>query len=94
VSIPVAVCAAVRRLLRVRSCEASVTGARRGLPANAAGPGAPIFLGRELIRFAAARTRAGDTRGKLAALVDEALQTAEATGTHLIDQEAERYGLI
>jgi hypothetical protein len=93
VSIPVAACAAVRRLLRVRSCEASVTGARRGLPANAAGPG-PRSSSAESSSLFAARTRAGDTRGKLAALVDEALQTAEATGAHLIDQEAERYGLI
>ena len=81
-------------MLRVRSCEASVTGARRGLPANAAGPGPRSSSAESSSLFAAARTRAGDTRGKLAALVDEALQTAEATGAHLIDQEAERYGLI
>jgi hypothetical protein len=54
----------------------------------------PIFLGRELILFAAARTRAGETRGKHAAFVNEALQIGEATGAHLIDQEAERHGLI
>lgn len=54
----------------------------------------PIFLGRELILFAAARTRAGNSRTELAALVDEAIQIAEATGAHLINQEAERYGLI
>jgi hypothetical protein len=53
-----------------------------------------IFLGRELILLAAARIRAGDTGGEVAALVDEAIQIAEATGAHLINQEAERYGLI
>jgi hypothetical protein len=55
--------------------------------------GTPIFLGRELVLFAAARIRAGDTGGELAALVDEAHQIADATGAHLINQEAERYGL-
>jgi hypothetical protein len=56
--------------------------------------GTPIFLGRELILFAATRVKAGDTRGELAAVVDEALQIAETTGAHLINQEAERYGLL
>jgi hypothetical protein len=56
--------------------------------------GTPIFLGRELILFAATRGQAGVKRGELAPLVDEALQIADATGAHLINQEAERYGLI
>jgi hypothetical protein len=67
--------------------------ARRAIAASRR-RGIPIFLGRELILLAAARVQAGDRRGDLATIVDEALQIAEATGAHLINQEAERYGLI
>lgn len=55
--------------------------------------GTPIFLARELILLAAARVRAGDARREIAPLVKEALDIATATGAHLVDQEAERYGL-
>ena len=56
--------------------------------------GTPIFLARELVLLAVARMRAGHTRDEIAPFVDEALAIAAATGAHVIDGEAERYGLV
>ncbi len=51
----------------------------------------PIFLGRELVRLAAARVRSGDD--DVGELVQEALAIEEATGAHLIAADLERYDL-
>jgi hypothetical protein len=53
----------------------------------------PIFLGRELIRVAAARQACGADDGAVNALVAEALYIADRTGAALICREAEHYGL-
>jgi hypothetical protein len=55
--------------------------------------GATVFLGRELVRVAAARAALGRTGDDIAAPLDEALAIADATGAALIRREAERYGL-
>jgi hypothetical protein len=55
--------------------------------------GTPIFLARELILLAAAHTRTGHSQREIAPLTAEALQISAVTGAHLIDKEAERYGL-
>ena len=54
----------------------------------------PIFLGRELVRLAAARTRLGAAIDAIEPIVAEAVALAERTGADLIRQEAMRYGLV
>jgi len=53
----------------------------------------PIFLGRELLRVAAARRRLGADGDSIAPLVAEALGIGDRTGAALIRREAEHYGL-
>ncbi|MGH9136914.1 MAG: ATP-binding protein [Acidimicrobiales bacterium] len=53
----------------------------------------PVFLGRELVRLAAAR-RALRAEADVAALVEEALEIARATGAQVIRRDAEHYGLV
>jgi tetratricopeptide (TPR) repeat protein len=54
----------------------------------------PIFLGRELLRLAAARQRLGESRDATHDLVDEALAIADRTGAALIRHEARRLELL
>jgi hypothetical protein len=54
--------------------------------------GTPIFLGRELLLLAAARVEHGVTSGQVEPLVTEALQIAAATGAHVTEHDARRYG--
>jgi hypothetical protein len=54
----------------------------------------PIFLGRELVRLAAASRQLGKPAKQVDRLVDEALAISERTGAHLIRREAERYALL
>jgi hypothetical protein len=54
----------------------------------------PIFLGRELVRLAAARQRGGAKRDEIVPLVDEALVLADSCGAGLIRHEAARYELL
>jgi hypothetical protein len=54
----------------------------------------PIFLGRELLRLAAARRHLGNSRSATDDLIDEALAIADRTGAELIHQEAGRLGLL
>ncbi len=54
----------------------------------------PIFLGRELLRLAAARRQLGASASATGHLVDEALAIADRTGAALIEQEARRLGLL
>jgi tetratricopeptide (TPR) repeat protein len=54
----------------------------------------PLFLGRELLRLAAARQRLGESREAIIDLVDEALAIADRTGAALIRIEARRLGLV
>ncbi len=53
----------------------------------------PIFLGRELVRLAEARRRAGASGSEVRRIVAEAVDIADRTGAHLIRQEAKRYQL-
>jgi tetratricopeptide (TPR) repeat protein len=53
----------------------------------------PIFLGRELIRLAAARHHLSSDGETIAGLVGEALDIADRTGAALIRREAEHYQL-
>jgi tetratricopeptide (TPR) repeat protein len=54
----------------------------------------PIFLGRELLRLAAARQHLGESRDATHNLVHEALAIADRTGAALIQHEARRLGLL
>jgi tetratricopeptide (TPR) repeat protein len=54
----------------------------------------PLFLGRELLRLAAARRLLGESRDATSDLVDEALAIADRTGAALIRHEARRLGLL
>lgn len=56
--------------------------------------GAWVFLGRELVRLAAARRALGRPAIDVDVLVEEALAIADRTGAHLIRGEAERYDLL
>lgn len=64
--------------------------ARRAVDASRA-RNTPIFLGRELVRLAAARVRAGD--GDVDELLAEAAAIGNATGAQLIAADLERYDL-
>jgi hypothetical protein len=54
----------------------------------------PVFLGRELLRLAAARQRLGESADDTRHLVTEALAIADRTGATLIEHEAHRLGLV
>jgi hypothetical protein len=54
----------------------------------------PVFLGRELLRLAAARQHLGDGVDATRHLVTEALAIADRTGANLIRTEAHRLGLV
>jgi hypothetical protein len=54
----------------------------------------PLFLGRELLRLAAARQHLGEAVNATHDLVHEALAIADRTGATLIRHEAQRLGLI
>jgi tetratricopeptide (TPR) repeat protein len=54
----------------------------------------PLFLGRELLRLAAARQHLGEAANATHDLVDEALAIADRTGATLIRHEAQRLGLV
>jgi hypothetical protein len=54
----------------------------------------PLFLGRELLRLAAARQHLGEAANATDDLVHEALAIADRTGATLIHHEAQRLGLI
>ena len=54
----------------------------------------PVFLGRELLRLAAARQRLGESADDTRDLVTEALAIADRTGATLIEHEAHRLGLV
>jgi DNA-binding CsgD family transcriptional regulator len=54
----------------------------------------PLFLGRELLRLAAARRHLGDSPKRTQHLVHEALAIADRTGGTLIQHEARRLGLV
>jgi hypothetical protein len=54
----------------------------------------PIFLGRELLRLAAARQRLGEPENATHDLVHQALAIADRTGATLIQHEARRLGLL
>jgi len=54
----------------------------------------PLFLGRELLRLAAARQHLGDSPKLINDLVHEALAIADRTGGTLIQHEARRLGLL
>jgi hypothetical protein len=56
--------------------------------------GTTLFLGRELVRLAAARRALGAPRAETAGLVEEALAIAERTGAALVSREAERFELV
>jgi DNA-binding CsgD family transcriptional regulator/tetratricopeptide (TPR) repeat protein len=56
--------------------------------------GTPVYLGRELVRLAAARGRAGIRADATAPLVNEALAIAATTGAAVIEADAKRYVLI
>jgi tetratricopeptide (TPR) repeat protein len=53
----------------------------------------PVFLGRELLRLAAARQHLGESSNAAHDLVQEALAIADRTGATLINHEAHRLGL-
>ncbi len=55
--------------------------------------GTPIFLGRELVRLAAARARSGAADTEVLRLVSEARDIAARTGAVIIEREAKHYGL-
>ena len=55
--------------------------------------GTPLFLARELLVLAAARTRRGASRPSIDPLVDEATAIAAASGARLIHADVERLGL-
>ncbi len=55
---------------------------------------ATVFLGRGLVRLAAARQRQGAPSGEVDTLAQEAVGIADATGALLIRQEAQRYALV
>jgi tetratricopeptide (TPR) repeat protein len=55
--------------------------------------GTPVFLGRELVRLAAARRILGTHARDVALLAGEARAVAATTGARLIDVEADRYDL-
>jgi hypothetical protein len=55
--------------------------------------GTPLFLGRELIRLAAARRRLGASDHEIAPLVREALEIAEKAGATVIHTDAAHYDL-
>ena len=54
----------------------------------------PLFLGRELLRLAAARRHLGESPNATHDLVHEALAIADRTGATLIQYEAHRLGLV
>jgi len=54
----------------------------------------PLFLGRELLRLAAARRHLGDSPNATHNLVQEALAIAHRTGATLIQHEADRLDLL
>jgi tetratricopeptide (TPR) repeat protein len=54
----------------------------------------PVFLGRELLRLAAARQHLGDSPSAVHDLVHQALEIADRTGATLIEREAHRLGLL
>jgi DNA-binding CsgD family transcriptional regulator len=54
----------------------------------------PLFLGRELVRLAAARAHLGDSLEAARDLVHEARAIADRTGAALIQHEAHRLGLL
>jgi hypothetical protein len=54
----------------------------------------PLFLGRELLRLAAARRHLGDSPNATHKLVHEALAIADRTGATLIQDEAHRLDLL
>jgi hypothetical protein len=54
----------------------------------------PIFLGRELLRLAAARQHLGEPPDEIDDLVTQALAIADRTGAGLIELEARRLGLV
>jgi hypothetical protein len=54
----------------------------------------PLFLGRELLRLAAARQHLGESPNATRKLVHEALAIADRTGAALIHHEAQRLGLL
>jgi tetratricopeptide (TPR) repeat protein len=56
--------------------------------------GTVVYLGRELIASAWARTMAGASRGEVVGLVDEALDIARHTGARIIELDARRWGLL
>jgi hypothetical protein len=49
--------------------------------------GTPVFLARELVLLATAKSRAGAPDREIMSLVQEAQQIADAKGAHLIDQD-------
>ena len=54
----------------------------------------PLFLGRELLRLAAARRHLGESPNATHKLVHEALAIADRTGATLIQHEAHRLDLL
>jgi hypothetical protein len=54
----------------------------------------PIFLGRELVRLAAARRNRGADNAEIVPLVGEALDIADRTGAALIRHDATRHRLV
>jgi class 3 adenylate cyclase/DNA-binding CsgD family transcriptional regulator/tetratricopeptide (TPR) repeat protein len=56
--------------------------------------GTVIYLGRELVVSAWARTLAGASLTEVADLVDEALDIARRTGARIIELDAQRWGLV
>ena len=54
----------------------------------------PIFLGRELLRLAIADRHLGEPASATHNLVREALAIADRTGATVIQQEAQRLGLL
>ena len=78
--------------LAAGNAERAEAAASRAVAASRA-RNTPIFLGRELVRLAAARRKLGAQPAEVDPLVSEARDLADRTGANLIVQEAERYGL-
>jgi DNA-binding CsgD family transcriptional regulator len=85
--------ALVQLALTLQDAQSATAAAARAVEGSRR-RGTPIFLARELILLAAAHTQAGRAHREIAPLVAEAVQIAAATGAHLVDQEAARYGLV